>query len=160
MEKLQFYIVGDSQCKIFHKDTSSFIFRFIKSKLVVGCNDFPEKLEILLFHCFRENWWKPQSTIRQGGDWSKTRLVVVHDMSRPGGSVFIILAPGLWQISIIGLQQILPHLHSHVGDQHKTGHGSAEVVLTTSTDIKISFQHTMLLITHNTHVVSWQKYNF
>ena len=45
-------------------------------------------------------------------------------MSRPGGSVFIILAPGLWQISIIGLQQILPHLHSHVGDQHKTGHGA------------------------------------
>ena len=41
MEKLQFYIVGDRQCKIFHKDTSSFIFRFIKSKLVVGCNDFP-----------------------------------------------------------------------------------------------------------------------
>ena len=41
MEKLQYYIVGASQCKIFHKDTSSFIFRFIKSKLVVGCNDFP-----------------------------------------------------------------------------------------------------------------------
>ena len=81
-------------------------------------------------------------------------------MSRPGGSVFIILAPGLWQISIIGLQQILPHLHSHVGDQHKTGHGSAEVVLATRTDIKISFQHTMLLITHNTHGVPWQKYNF
>ena len=38
--------------------------------------------------------------------------------------------------------------------------GGAEVVLATSTDLIISFQHTMLLITHNTHGVPWQKYNF
>ena len=54
-------------------------------------------MEILLFHCFRENWWKPLSTIRPGGGWSKTRLVLVHE---PGEvySLSWLLACGKYQL--------------------------------------------------------------
>ena len=162
MEKLQYYIVGDCQCKIFHKDTSSFIFRFIKSKLVVGCNDFPEKLEILLFHCFRENWWKPQSTIRQGGRLEQNKAGGGSWASQ--GEVYSLswlLACGKYQLLDCSRFCHIFTLTWETSTRLDMVHsGGAEVVLATRTDIKISFQHTMLLITHNTHGVPWQKYNF